>query len=124
MSGTGSPSARSSTGQLALWFGVLAPPAAWFLHLSLSYVLVRYVCRTGNVWTIHLTTLSTLALALAATFVAVRAHRRLESAAADANGPGAGYARFLAVSGVVLGLGFGGLIAFAGIPPLVLEACG
>lgn len=50
-------------GPIALWFGVLAPPAAWFLHLAVSYSLVRWVCFTGATWTLHLTTAVTLALA-------------------------------------------------------------
>jgi hypothetical protein len=32
----------------SLLFGVIGPPAAWALHLSLLYPLVPFVCRTGG----------------------------------------------------------------------------
>ena len=31
-----------------LWFAVIAPGAAWFIHLTATYVLVRWTCIMGG----------------------------------------------------------------------------
>lgn len=120
---TVSAAAPSGPGHLALWFGVLAPPAAWFLHLVVSYSLVRYVCRTGSYWTLYLTTAGTAALAVAATLVAWRAHRELRRKRSSGDSPGHGRAAFLALSGIAMGLAFLGAIALQAIPNFILDPC-
>ena len=38
---------NGGVGLPALWFGVLAGPAAWVLQLNGGYFLVSYDCRAG-----------------------------------------------------------------------------
>jgi hypothetical protein len=67
--GMGAPSAPTPA---RLWFGLLAGPIAWSLHLLVSYALVSVVCATGLMILLHLVALVTALVALAAGVVAWR----------------------------------------------------
>lgn len=131
-------------GLVALWFGFLAGPAAWFLHLMVSYSLVVYVCRTGAVWLLHLATAGTILLAGAGVLVAMGSWRRLfprsepdagprgetrmldEGDAlrrSDPADPTTGRARLMALGGIALSGFFLAMILMAWIPDLVLSPC-
>jgi hypothetical protein len=40
--------AGSEPGKWRLWFAVLAPAAAWFIHLVATYMLVPWMCVMGG----------------------------------------------------------------------------
>lgn len=81
---------ESRRGIAALWFGMFAGPASWYIHLNASYALVRKICETGDVWLLHLTTLVTLLPALAGLVVAWRSWRRLGEPDSTVGGGGTG----------------------------------
>lgn len=131
-------------GLSALWFGFLAGPTAWFLHLVISYALVVYVCRTGDVWLLHLATAGTVLLAGAGVLVAMGSWRRLfprsepnapdvEHATmmdqreglrrSDPADPTIGRARLMALGGIALSGFFLAMILMAWVPDLVLSPC-
>lgn len=71
-----------------LWFGVLGGAVAWTVHLLVSYAIaefgcvspfrdVRFLNVTGVAWLGILTSLAMLAVAVAATLVALRIKRRM-----------------------------------------------
>lgn len=60
-------SPSSGTGAAILLLAAGAPPAIWFLHLNVSYLLVPPSCRTGSAWPIAAATVvALLAMALPA----------------------------------------------------------
>jgi hypothetical protein len=107
----------------ALWFGLLAPPAAFLLNLEIAYALVPTACASGTELMLHLVHLGCLLLALAGGLVAWRTWQ-----AAGAEWPGEGgdrvaRTRFMAGSGV-LGTGLFALVILAQwIPSFVLSPC-
>lgn len=110
-------------GIAALWFGMLAGPAAWFLHLNVSYALVRYICLNGGRWLLHLTTGVTLVLAAAGVWVAWRSWKRMGEPAVT-RGPGTlGRSRFMALGGLGLSAFFLAIILLGWLPGLVLDPC-
>lgn len=113
----------SPGGLAALWFGLLAGPAAWFVHLNVSYSLVRLICRGGEGWLLHLTTLATLVLAGAGVWMAWSTWRRIGEPAVTSGGGTAGRTRFMALSGIALSGFFFGVILLASIPGFVLHPC-
>lgn len=106
-----------------LWFGLLAAPAAWFLHLTVNYSLVRYACATGAPWILHLVTLAALALAGTGGWVAWRNWRRTGRPAETTGGGVEGRSRFMAVGGVAASAFFALVILAAELPNLFLEPC-
>ena len=125
-----------------LWFALLGGMSAYAVQLLVSFWVVPALCpvRPGAVpWLVSVTTLVTLAVAIAATVAAVRARRRLAGVQAEPVGPRRpadaapsswdistdwSTTRFLATSGAVLsGLGVA-LVVLHGLPLLVVEPCG
>ncbi len=110
-------------GITALWFGMLAGPVSWFLHLNVSYALVRKICETGDIWLLHLTTLVTLVPALAGVAVAWLSWRRLREPKVT-TGPGTlGRSRFMALGGLGLSGFFALTLLVAWIPDFLIEPC-
>lgn len=110
-------------GILALWFGLLAGPAAWYLHLNVSYGLVRLICLHGNSWLLHLTTLAMVALAAAGAWVAWGNWRRIGEPEIT-TGPGTlGRTRFMALGGLMMSGFFLAIILLAWIPDFLLDPC-
>lgn len=110
-------------GLVELWFGFLAGPAAWFLHLNISYSLVRYICFSGAGWLLHLTTLATLLLAAAGMWVAWRSWKRIGEPDVT-SGPGTlGRTRFMALGGLMLSGFFTAIVLLAWIPDFLLHPC-
>ena len=105
-----------------LWVGVVAGPAAWFLHLTTSYGLVGRICESGAVWPLHLVTGVTLALAvtgvLSASAGVARTGRGTRALAARSD-----RARFMGTGGLLLSGFFTAVIILAWIPDFVLSPC-
>lgn len=122
----GSGAAERSTGGrgvAALWAGVLGGPAVWFLHLVVSYSLVRYVCFTGAMWLMHLTTVVGLVAVGGVTWLA---WSNWGYAGRPRNGRGGGTegrTRFMALLGVPFAIFSLLLIVVQGISNFVIEPC-
>jgi hypothetical protein len=124
----------------ALFFSLCAGPAAWFLQLVVNYALASMACfphdfpRThplpGLEWVgpgrIVISTVAAV-VALAATVASLRIWRAIARHYPAANDDllplVAGRARFLAASGVMLGLVSFAAILFALVPLLTLPSC-
>lgn len=110
-------------GLAALWFGFLGGPLAWYLHLNISYALVRLICQTGDTMLLHLTTFATFLVALAALLMAVRSWRRLQGPESTRGAGTAGRSRFLALGGIALSGFFALILLVAWIPDFVIDPC-
>ncbi len=136
---------RSRATPAMLWFAVAAGPAAWFLHLSVSYGLVQHVCATGSAWILHLASALALGVALAGAAAGWASWRKFSRDPGDpealgdsaetadfgeADGPGefasgeqGDRARFMALSGTVMSLFFGLIVLAAWVPTFILGLC-
>jgi hypothetical protein len=119
----------AGSGVALLWYGFLGGPIAWKLQLMVVYMLVPYACWHDLPITIHLASLVCLALSLSAAWVSWGSWK---SVGGHPIGPGGydetasatlGRSRFMAVSGVLMGLFFGLMIVGQWIPVLVLSPC-
>ena len=83
------------------WLGVLLPPTAMLVNLSLGYAFVPWSCSAKSRTVLHIEIASLVAIAVAAGFVAHREWRRFGGGGQsdDAAGPGP-RARFLGLLGI------------------------
>lgn len=106
---------RSPRSALIDLVALAVPPAAWFVHLNASYVLVPPSCRAGHRWFIAGTTLAALAVMAPAALRSLRARQ-----ARDPEGVHAFLGTF--------GLWFAALFALAtslvGLSATVVGPCG
>jgi hypothetical protein len=107
-----------------LWFALLGGPVAWSAHLLASYPLVRVACNANNEMILHSVTIVTVALAALAGFVGWREWHRLDrEAESEAEALVLRRARFMALSGAVLG-GFFAVVTIAeGLPVFFGDPC-
>jgi uncharacterized membrane protein YjgN (DUF898 family) len=119
-----------NTRSLALWFGVLAPPLAWFAHLVTGDLIYELGCAAGmkakeilglslHVWTVA-ATIALLGVTVLAGVLAFRALRRLM---AQSNGGSLDRATAMAFVGVASSLLYGAILVFGLLPSFVLPAC-
>ncbi|MWJ26980.1 hypothetical protein LG290_04900 [Halomonas sediminis] len=110
---------------LRLWTGWVVGIIAWTLHLIASYLLVSWVCATGNYWALHGVTLATLAMSVAGGWVAWRQWSEVGRQWPDAGDPQAQTSRirFMAVGGLMISGLSALLIVAEGIPNFFLSAC-
>lgn len=89
-------------GIATLFLGLLLPPVAWMLHVTLSFTVATALCDQGGggLWVLHLLTLAALAISLAAGFLAWRNwHATGEDTNPDEGGTLA-RSKFLAIAGL------------------------
>ncbi len=113
------PSAR------ALWFPLLAGPAAWAVHLNLSYWSVSWICATRRGWLLHVVALAALLLALAG---AVVAWRNWQAVMAGDFGDGRADQRrgphsFSTFAGLAISTFFVLVVAAGWIPNFLVDPC-
>lgn len=92
---------RGGRGIAALWFAVLAGPAAWMLGLNAEYSLVRVACAKNSMLYLHAVSLATLLLALAGGWVAWREWRRTGREWSDERGGTIPRSRFMGALGLL-----------------------
>ena len=130
---------RHRVGSLALAFGVAAGPLAWGVHLVVNYGIASHACFPGagprsqapagaGLWWLLLSIdLIAIAVAAAATLVSYRSwratRRELAGRASDLLEIGEGRTRFLALWGLLTGVGFLLAVVFDGVALLVLPLC-
>jgi hypothetical protein len=113
----------SDGGKAALWFGVLAGPLGWFLHLAVSYSLVIYACTSGNTWPHHVVTLLALGLPGAGLWLAWGSWRRVRRLAGCDADVALRRSEFLSLTGVALSGYFLLVVLVAEAPNLVYGPC-
>lgn len=109
---TPTDTARDRPGAVGITLLVFGGTIAWALRFGLGYLLVPAACATGG-WLLHVVTLVTALLALAALVLALRWARRL----ADPS------LRFSLWFGVALNVFFLAAILLEGSGVLFVDAC-
>lgn len=110
----------------ALWFGLLAGPAAWAALLETNFVLSYVACEVRHTWMLHLATgiaLGIVALAALVTWRAAPPPPSGSDPAAGATDLAVIRARFMAIGGLALCAWFAIVILATEIPVLVLNPC-
>jgi len=129
---------RGRVGLASAAFGLLAAPAAWVLHLLLSYALSSFACFPKGesvhapiwaalrplLWGVDVVA---IAIGIAAGLVAWRSWQRTQQ---EARGgahtlidAGEGRTRFLALCGILASAGFLLALVFASVGLIVVPAC-
>lgn len=105
-----------------LWFGFLAGPIAWALHLGASYAAVPYVCGGGLAPLLHVIT--ALAVALSALgFISSLASWRTAGKPSHTRGGGVeGRTSLLSIGGMALGVFFSFVIVVQSTPSYFVES--
>lgn len=111
------------TGALALWFGLLAAPLAWTLHLFISYGLVPVTCDRGSKLLLGVVTGAAAIISVAAAWVSWRIWQRTRMDSTTELGGVRGRDAFLGLAGAALSLLFLALILVEGIPDIFLDPC-
>jgi hypothetical protein len=106
-----------------LWYAFLAGILAWKLQLMVIYGLVPYACWNGLHWLIHVATALTIVMSLSGAWVGFLAWRE-SGGGTDTDGRIViGRSRFMALSGMILGIFFAFVIFGQWLPNLMLGAC-
>jgi hypothetical protein len=121
-------------GTLALWFGVLGSPAAWFGHLGVNYSLEEwFACsesahHKGEILGVGVKTISLLfnsamvAVAVLSGLVAMSCWRKLQAQGGDDDGDDRlERARWMAFAGMVEAALFLGIILLGYLPSLMID---
>ncbi len=110
-------------GDVQLVTAVLAGPLAWALAEVASYSLAPTACWLGHPLVLYLVPLGPLLVVLAGAGLAWRRWRREPAGSTETGEPEGSRARFLALAGFWLCLGFALAIVAFGLPPLLLKVC-
>lgn len=106
---------------LALWFGVLGGPLAWFVQQQALYVLNFWVATREGKLSLHVASAAAVLTALAAVAVARANWRVVGGWPADADEGRPARLRFLAVLGMLAGNLFAVVIVAQWIAVLTLD---
>lgn len=102
---------------------VLAPPLVWATQQQANFSLTATVCEAGAEGWLHLVSLAALAAVILTAFLSWGDWKRLPEGSTDEGMPGASRSRFLALSGMTLGLFFVLVIVATDLPNWILGAC-
>lgn len=123
---------RESRGSVLLWFGTLAPPAAWAVQLIVNYSLEEwFACspsasRPGEVLGLSvgafalIVTTALVVVSLSGLLVSIGCHRRLRAAGDDEVHR---RARWMALAGILNGILYTIIIVASYGVPALLETC-
>lgn len=114
---------RPERRDVLLWIPVLAGPIAWALTEQLSYMLTPTACWTRNHLILYLVPLCTVVIVLACALFAHGRWRREPEGSTETGDPGDSRARFMAMAGFWLCVGFAVVILAEAVPNLVLRVC-
>jgi hypothetical protein len=113
----------ASSSMAAQWTGFLLAPVAFFAHLQVAYVLVPLACATGNHLWLHLAGALSVLLAIAGTVIAWGVWTRDGGGAPGEHGGPSPRARFLGLTGAVMGAMFTLLLAAQWAAAFILSPC-
>ena len=106
-----------------LWLAVLAGPLAWAAQLQINYALAPTACALGGKTFLHLVSLGMFLVAAAGAFLAWLWWKKLPEGSTEMGDAEGSRARFMALSGMVLGVFFALVIVAAEIPNWTLRVC-
>ena len=110
-------------GIATLWLGFLLPPAAWLLHVSVSFSVATALCGAGNQWVLPLLTVAALAASMAGGWLAWRNwHATGEDTNPDEGGTLA-RSKFLALAGLASSAFFSLAIGVAQLASWMVGPC-
>jgi hypothetical protein len=107
---------------LQLVAAVLLGPIAWILDEGLSYSLEQHACSTGHIYVLHLISIVSLLIALAAVAIAWR-QLSLAGAGSEEGGSSRDRSWWMARLGIGLGIGFAVVIVALAVPKFLLSPC-
>ncbi len=110
---------------VVVWFALLGGIGAWIIHLLLFVSIVQFTCNAhGYVWVMHLATVVTLAITVAALVLCVRMLR--SSDGDESSDDEGGRAQFIARLGLLIGAINFALIALEELYVIILNSrrCG
>jgi len=119
-----------SSRSFALWFGFLAPPLAWGIHLILGDGIFELGCSRGvperelfgldlRTWAVGMT-IAMAAVTVVAGLLSLRAWQQLRR---EHDGTAYGRATAMAVMGMASSLFYLLIILFGFLPPFLLQSC-
>lgn len=114
---------ESKAGLATLWAGILTGPILWFANQQANFLLVPWVCRSGQYMVLHLVTLSALLLTAGAGWLAWRSRKKLGH---DNSGhPELPFSRtrFMSSVGIMSSALFSWVIIAQGLPNFLISAC-
>ena len=122
------PDAHDWRRQLALWTGLLAGPLVWLALLETHYVLSYLSCEVRQTWFLHLATIVSLVLVVAAGVGGWRAaagNRQGAAARRDSPDPAAAESRvaWMGYAGAAMSAWFVIVILAMEVPILILPPC-
>src|SRR5215212_7318089 len=106
---------------LALWVGIFGGPVVWLVQLQTLYMLVPWVCTSGNHWVLYVASGLFLVLAALPTIIAWRCKQRFDSGFRDS--AGSGRRKFMARLGLLMSTLFLLVILAQAIPSFFLNPC-
>jgi hypothetical protein len=103
-----------------LLFALFLAPAAWMLHLDLSFALVRETCVDGSKLKLHILTAVCVAIALVAAAIAwwIRG-----VSLAEPETPLSERTKWIATTAVILSISMAIVIVAQEIPNVILRSC-
>ena len=107
----------------ALWAGILAGPLAWAVDLTVSYAVVKPVCRSRLDAVLHGIPVGCLAVVLGGAAMSWLAFRQTSADAPSDGGRPRDRARFMAILGLACAALFTLQIVAGAIPGWVIDAC-
>ena len=110
-------------GTLALWLGVFAGPALWFLNQQINASLTPWACRTQHVAALHVVAATCLAGTLLAGALAWRNWRWAEARLREVRANYLLRGRFMAQLGVFSAALFAIVIVAMALPNFLLDPC-
>jgi hypothetical protein len=105
------------------WVGFFLPPAAFFVHLQIGYVLVPWACTTRSWGWIHVVNVLSVLCAALGTWAAWRVHARAESGARNDDAGAVPRTRFLGVVGICMGGMFVLLLVAQSVAAIIISPC-
>jgi hypothetical protein len=105
-----------------LWAGVLLPPVAWALQLTVTYILSAFACEPPWDLSFHVVTILALGASLYGGWLGWRLWTRVQDGPENEGG-NVGRSRFMAVSAVALSALFSLVILAQWFPTFVYEPC-
>ena len=114
---------KQVTRDLLLWIGVLAGPVFWLFSFQAKFSWVPLACAAQSKLVLLLFSLSALTLTASAGFLSWRQWKELGNQHPGEAGDTLARSRFMALGGMVFGLGFCVVILAQAIPDLILGVC-
>ena len=116
--------AVADRGAIPVWAGFIGAPLLWMSHLTLTYMLVPWVCTTQKHWVGHLVTLLFAAGGVWFCYLCWREWRHVGGGEpGSGEDPPVGRTRFAAVIGLLSSALFTLIIIAEHIPAFILNPC-